>query len=305
MTMRYERIPGLAPPLSRLVLGTHDLWERDKVFGVLDAFVEVGGDCIDSAWIYLEGRQEALLGEWMQERGNRDEMVVIGKGAHTPQCDPVSLRRQLGDSLERLRTDHVDLYLMHHDNPLVPVAEFVDVLDDEVSQGRMTAYGFSNWTIERYAEAVDYARRTARREPQALSDHFGLARVIDLPWEGGQHVTDERSLHWLEETQTPLFAWSSQSRGFFVRADPDDRSDADLVRCFYSDDNFERLRLVRRMARKRGVPVAAIVLGYVLGQPFPTFALIGPQTPEEVRDSAGLADVELTPEEVALLSGRA
>ena len=75
-----------------------------------------------------------------------------------------------------------------------------------------------------------------------------------------------------DERQIPLFPWSSQARGFFTgRAHPDDRSDAELVRCYYSDDNFERLRRADELGDDLGVAATAIALAYVLNQPFPTF----------------------------------
>ena len=78
---------------------------------------------------------------------------MIAKGAHTPHCDPESIGRQLTISLERLGTDHADLYLMHRDNVEVPVGEFVDVLDAEVRAGRIRVFGGSNWTPARLSTA--------------------------------------------------------------------------------------------------------------------------------------------------------
>ena len=73
-------------------------------------------------------------------------MVVLGKGAHTPLAYPDVIGRQLAESLERLQTDYLDIYLMHRDNPAVPVGEFVDAMDAEVKAGRIRVYGGSNWT---------------------------------------------------------------------------------------------------------------------------------------------------------------
>ena len=96
--------------------------------------------------------------------------------------------------------------------------------------------------------------------------------------------------------------WSSQARGFFAgRARPEDRSDAELVRCWYSDDNFERLARAKVLAEEKGVPPIVIALAWVLCQPFPTFPLVGPRTPEETRVSLSALDVELTEDEVRRL----
>lgn len=302
--MKYGRVHGIEKDVSRLVLGAHTPQALDRGAELFDEFVAHGGTTFDGAWIYGMGRQESVLGEWIADRRNRDDVVVIAKGAHSPDCDPVALTRQLGESLERMGIDHADLYLMHHDNERIPVGEFMDVLDAETRAGRIRAFGLSNWTIDRFQAALDYSRARGIRAPVALSNHFGLARVLELPWAGGQHATDERSKRWLAETGTPLFPWSSQSRGFFVRADPADTSDAELVRCYYGDDNFERLRRVRELAAERDVAPTAIALAYVLTQSFPTFALIGPVTPEEIRSSIAVLEVELSSADVEWLDLR-
>jgi aryl-alcohol dehydrogenase-like predicted oxidoreductase len=98
--------------------------------------------------------------------------------------------------------------------------------------------------------------------------------------------------------------WSAQARGFFVRAERGFTDDEQLVRCWYSDENFERLARARDLAEKKGVSPLNIALAYVLCQPFPTFPLIGPRTPEELHTSLPALDVQLTPEEVRWLDLR-
>ena len=119
-------LPGIDKPVSRLVMGVDNQRDLTHAAVMFDDFVEQGGNTFDTAWLYGDGTLEPLLGKWIRSRGVRDDVVVIGKGAHTPHCDPESLRRQLAESLDRLDTDHVDLYLMHRDNLDVPVGEFVD-----------------------------------------------------------------------------------------------------------------------------------------------------------------------------------
>jgi predicted dehydrogenase/aryl-alcohol dehydrogenase-like predicted oxidoreductase len=304
-TMRYGKVHGVAKPVSRLVMGVDNQPNLVHASVMFDDFVERGGNTFDTAYMYGAGRLEALLGQWLTDRGVRDEVVVIGKGAHTPHNNPESIDRQLTESLDRLQTDHVDIYFLHRDNPGIPVGEFIDALDELRRAGRIGVYGGSNWTPARYSEANAYAERAGRQPFSALSDHFSLAEAYDLPWANCEHVSDAESRRWLADRQVPLFPWSSQARGFFAgRADPADRSDPELVRCFYSDANFERLRRVRELAGQFGVPPTAVALAYVLHQPFPTFPLIGPRTLDETRSSLVALDVELTPDQVAWLDLR-
>ncbi|UYO96443.1 aldo/keto reductase [Microbacterium sp. M28] len=303
--MRYGEIAGVGKRVSRLVMGVDNQPDLAHASAVFDVYAEQGGNVFDTAYIYGDGELEKRLGRWIANRGIREDVVVITKGGHTPHCDPESVSRQLLESLERQGTDYADIYMLHRDNPDVPVGEFVDVLDEHARAGRIRVFGGSNWTPERIDEANAYAAANGRQGFGVVSDHFGLAEAYDVPWEGCVHVTDEASRRWLEERQIPLLPWSSQARGFFTgRARPDDLSDAELVRCYYSDDNFERLRRAEHLGKDRGVPTTAIALAYVLAQPFPTFPLFGPRTIEETRSSMRGLTVDLTPEEVAWLNLR-
>jgi aryl-alcohol dehydrogenase-like predicted oxidoreductase len=301
--MTYGKVPGLDKQVSRLVMGVDNQQTLPHAATMFDDFVERGGTTFDTAYIYGGGRGEKLLGQWITSRGNRDEVVVIGKGAHTPYCDPESITRQLNESLERLQTDHVDLYLMHRDNEDIPVGEFVDVLDEHFRAGRMKAFGGSNWSTARFDEANAYAAANGKQPFTLLSNHLSLARAYDVPWAGCRHVSDDESQAWLRDRQVALFPWSSQARGFFTgRAKPEDRSDEELVRCFYSDGNFERLRRAEELADKYGVEPTAIALAWLLNQPYPVFPLIGPRHLSETRTSLPGLSVELSGDEVAWLT---
>jgi aryl-alcohol dehydrogenase-like predicted oxidoreductase len=303
--MRYGEIPGVGKRMSRLVLGVDNQPDLAHASALFDHFVERGGTAFDTAWIYGDGALERRLGQWIRNRGVREDVVVITKGAHTPHCDPESLSRQLLESLERQGTDYADVYLMHRDDVDVPVGEFVDVLDEHRRAGRIRVYGVSNWSLDRFDEANAYAAANGREPLAVLSNHFGLAEAYDVPWAGCRHATDPASKRWLEERQVPLLPWSSQARGFFARARPDFLEDEELVRCYYSDDNFERLRRAQQLGEEFGVPATAVALAYVLAQPFPTFPLFGPRSITEARSSMQGLSVELTPEQVAWLDLRA
>jgi aryl-alcohol dehydrogenase-like predicted oxidoreductase len=270
---------------------------------MFDDFFERGGTTFDTGFVYGQRRSE-LLGQWMNIRGVRDDVVVLVKGAHTPFCDPKSLSMQLTWNLEWLGTDHADIYLMHRDNPEIPVGEFVEVLNEHVRASRIRVFGGSNWSLSRIDEANAYAKKKGLQGFTVVSNNFSLARMVDAPWKGCISASDPESRAWFAKTQTPLLAWSSQARGFFLegRAAPDKLEDKELTRCWYSDDNFERLKRVKELAKTKGVLPINIALAYVLCQPFPTYALIGPRKLDETRTSLPALDVELTADEVKWLN---
>ncbi len=297
-TMKYGDIRGIDKPLSRMVMGCDNQRNFAQATVLWDDFFEAGGNTFDTAWIYGGGLQEKLLGQWMKHRNVRDQLVLICKGAHSPLCTPRDLTRQLFESLERLGTDHADIYLMHRDNLEVPVGEFVDVLNEHQRAGRFKIFGASNWTLPRIDQANEYARTNKLSPISVVSNQLSLARMVEAPWQNCLSASDPASRAWLARTQTPLLAWSSQARGFFrPRTNPQYRSDPELVRCWYSDDNFERLARARKLAEQLGVETIHIALAYVLHQPFPTFALIGPRLLSELRSSLASLDVELSEEQ--------
>jgi predicted dehydrogenase/aryl-alcohol dehydrogenase-like predicted oxidoreductase len=300
--MQTGTIPGIDKPISRLVLGTDNQRSMPHAAAMYDAFLERGGTCIDTAHEYIDGLSERLVGQWIVNRGVREHVVLLDKGAHTPYCTPEHLTKQLLVSLERLRTEYVDIYMLHRDNLDVPVGEFIEVLNEHQRAGRMRVFGASNWSIPRIEAAQEYARSHRLTGFGAVSNNVSLAEMVEAPWEGCLASSDMESLNWFTRTAMPLFPWSSQARGFFAGiAHPDDRSDPELVRSWYSPTNFARLARAEEMARARGVLPINIALAYVLGLPFPTFPLIGPRTLRELSIAAQALDVTLAPNEVRWL----
>lgn len=298
-----KALPGLACPASALALGFEDFRTFSSASIMLDAFFEQGGNLFDTAFHYGQGIPETLFGQWQRNRGVRNEVVIIGKGAHTPLCTPDAIGKQLSVSLDRLQSDHVDIYFMHRDNPAVPVGEFVDAMDAEAKTGRIRGpFGGSNWTRERMDAAIAYARKNGRQEPGALSNNFSLAEMLVPIWDGCVASSDKEWRRWLTDRQMPNFAWSSQGRGFFTeRAGRDKRDNEELVRVWYSEANFGRRDRAIELARRLGKSPIHVALAYVIAQPFPSFPLIGPRSLGELDDSLVALDVALSPADIAWL----
>ncbi|HLV84081.1 MAG TPA: aldo/keto reductase, partial [Devosia sp.] len=296
-------IPGLGKQASAVALGFEDFRSFASGAILLDAFWERGGNIFDTAFVYGNGYTEKLYGEWHTNRGTREGSVLIGKGAHSPLVYPDVIARQLTQSLDRLQTDYVDVYFMHRDNPDVPVGEFVDAMDAEVKAGRIRGpFGGSNWTRERFDAAVEYAERSGKTKPMALSNNFALSEMLVPIWDGCVTASTDAWKKWLTDTQVTNFSWSSQGRGFFTdRAGRDKTDNQELVRCWYNDKNFARRDRAIELARQIGHNPIHVALAFVLAQPFPSIPLIGPRTLGELDDSLKAFEIKLTPEQVAWL----
>lgn len=307
IAMKHIQIKGLDKPVSKLIMGSDffRLDNRQEVSDVLGHYLAIGGNTIDSAFIYCGGQSEQALGIWLDELGNRDDINIFTKGAHHDQNGPRvnadAIRSDLFTSLERLRTDYIDLYALHRDDPAVPVGVILEALNEHVEAGRIRAFGGSNWTHARLQEANDYAAKNGLVGFSFSSPNLSLAKAKEPFWSGCVSV-DEEALHWHESTQLPLLSWSSQARGFFTgRYSPDVLDNADLVRVFYSDENWTRLHRAEQLAQEKGVTAIQIALAYVLSQPFPACALIGPRNEAEMLSCRDGAELVLTPQELAWL----
>lgn len=301
--MKYGRIKGLDKNLSHLIMGCDNQKTYSHMAVMADDWVERGGNAFDTAHIYGRGLQETLLGDWITSSGIRESLVIIGKGAHTPNCHPEAVTGQLFETLERMKQEYLDIYLLHRDNPEIPAQEFVDVLNEHADAGRLKIFGGSNWSIERIEEANRYAYKTGKRGFSLISNNFSLARMVNPVWRGCLSAAGTEARKWLEANQYPNLSWSSQARGFFTelssRSKPEDPQ---IERCWYSEDNFQRKARAEELAREKGVLPINIACAYVLCQPFPSFALIGPRTLRETEVSLKALEVHLSTEELKYLN---
>lgn len=302
--MEYIQIEGSPKQVSRLMKGSDYFYNDsyEKAATNLDAFLAIGGNSIDTAHIYCGGESEEVIGRYMQERGNREQLVILTKGAHHDhtgsRVSKEAIAHDLEISLKRLQTDYIDLYALHRDDPAVPAAEVIDILNEHVKAGTVRAIGVSNWTWQRIKEANEYAAANGLVGFTFSSPNLSLAKAKEPFWHGCVSA-DEETCAWHEEEQFPLLSWSSQARGFFTgRFTPEVRDNEDLVRVFYSDENWERLARAKQLATEKNVTAIQIALAYVLNQPFPTCALIGAQSAEELHSCDAGSLITLTKEEM-------
>ena len=122
--MQYDKITGLEKKISKLIMGNDNQNDYDVAAKLWDHWIDVGGNAFDNAHIYGGGSMETLLGKWHKSRNNLKDLVIIAKGAHTPNCDPKSISTQLTESLDRLQCESADVYIMHRDNLDIPIIIF-------------------------------------------------------------------------------------------------------------------------------------------------------------------------------------
>ncbi len=319
-TLKYgQRLAGVTKPISVLALGTTSYQPagKDLAFRMLDGFVDFGGTVIDTARAYSGGESETVIGMWLEARAMREKIALITKCGHAKDgilgaenfVEMVS--RELGQSLRRLGTHYIDLYLLHRDNPLVPVAEIIDCMNAELIRGRIHAFGASNWKYDRIDAANDYAYKNGLKGFAAISNNSSLA-VPNGPFYKGLVSIDTSGESWHRETGVPLISWSSMARGFFTgRYTPEMGRDLEkiedvfqkrMLEIYGTADNFMRLHRARTLGKEKGgYSAVEIALAWVLNRPYPVVAVVGPHSLENLKSCVSASSLDLSESEMKYL----
>lgn len=329
--MKYGKIENLDKPISKLVFGTAtsrlfaavapDAGEKERreAYALLDEIYAAGINTFDCAAHY----GEEITAAWMEERGIRDKCVVITKCAHPNnwrhRVTDFDILSDAHDSLKRLRTGCIDIYMLHRDNKETPVSVIVDVLNKLYQEGKIKIFGGSNWTHERIEEANEYAAKHNLEPFRVSSPNFGLAEQIADPWrcdakfgDGCVTISGPENVSartWYKDKQMPVFAYSSLARGFFSGAfhsqNPEEAKkvmDQPGILGYYCENNIERLCRCEILAQKKGISVAQVAMAWIYNQAFDVYALSSPVTKEQIAQNIAAIDIVLTKEEVSWLN---
>ena len=302
------KINGFDKDFSKLALGCDNQTSDIHAFAMFDYFYGEGGRVFDTAYIYNNGMGDKYLGNWINSRGVQEEVIVLGKGAHTPDCRPECIRPQIIESLERLNLDKIDIYCLHRDNNDISVSEFIDALDEIKAEGLVNKIGASNWKLKRFKQARDFALQENKEPFTILSNNFSLAEMIDPVWPGCVAI-DNNFLDYVNQNNIILFPWSSTARGFFIKkkeiATSDHFSNPSMdeeKRVWHSETNLKRREVCFNIAAERSVEPIEIALAYVIQSSKIIFPLIGPRTINELNSSIFATSLNLTDAEIEKLT---
>ena len=324
--MQYGHIDHVSKPISHIVFGTAtpkmfaafrsvygeapDFDARlQAAFQLLDDMYAEGVNCFDCSDHY----GEEPLGEWLEARGLHDKVVILTKGAHhnrwRKRVTDFDILHDAHNSLAKLKTNHLDIYMLHRDDPTVPVGPIVEVLNRLYDEGKIGAFGGSNWTVERTEEANDYALKHGLQPFTVASPNFGLADQLGDPWGGGcvtiSGPENKPDREWYARNHIPVFAYSTMARGFFSgrleSAHPEkagDVLDEAGMKGYCYPQNFERLRRCEILAREKGMSVAQIAMAWIFNQKdLDVYALTSPVTREMMRTNVDASEIRHTEDE--------
>ena len=281
-------------------------------FAVMDAFLEAGGNFIDTADIYSRwspgnkgGESEEIIGRWMKERGVRDRVIVATKvrGRMWPGPDgeglhPKHIKYAVNGSLKRLQIDTIDLYQCHYFDEKTPIEETLGAFKELREAGKVRFFGLSNFPPDRLREALEASRRDAwLPRCETLQPHHSLVHRKEFEGE---------LLRVCLEQGLGVMPYSPLAGGFltgkYTREGPQVESQrARSAKQYFNADGWAVVDALRHIAGERGVTPAAVALAWSLVQPGVTAPIVGANTPSQLADQLPAVELELTPEELARL----
>ena len=300
---------GLSTP--PLILGGNVFgWTADRATShkVLDAFVAGGGRMIDTAdaystWVpgHQGGESESIIGEWLQARGRRDDVMIATKvGADmygSRGLAPERIAKAVDASLARLRTDYIDLYFAHFDDEKTPLADTLGAFDAAVTSGKVRSIGASNYTADRLREALDIGAARSLTSYSVLQPHYNL--VERAKFEGAlQELCVERGV-----ATVPYFALAS---GFLTgkyrgMANPEEGARGGAVKGYLNDFGYGVLAALDSVAKELEATPAQVALAWLAAQPAVSAPIASATRVAQVEELLGAMRLTLTPEQLLSL----
>jgi len=315
--MEYRTLGTSGCSVSTLTLGTmtfgHET-DEPTAHQQLDAFVEAGGNLVDTADVYNAGTSEEIIGRWLADRPAdiRDRAVIATKGRFLtgPDVNDVGvsrrhLQRALDASLRRLGVDCVDLYQVHAFDPVTPLEETLSTLDDMVRWGKVRYVGLSNYTGWQVQKAMALARQHNWTSPVTLQPQYNLL-VRELEWEIVPSCLD---------AGLGLLPWSPLGGGWLTGKYTSDERPSGQTRLGENPERgveaydrrstqqrtWDVVDAVRKIADDRGVTMAQVALAWLVDRPAVTSVILGARTTEQLADNLAAAGLHLTEDETARL----
>ena len=300
--------------VSNLCLGTMQFgWTADEAasVSVLDAYVEAGGNFIDTADIYSRwapgnpgGVSEEIIGRWMKERGNRGDLVVATKvrgqmwdGDDGEGLGRAHVERAVEDSLRRLQVETIDLYQTHWPDEDTPLEETLTVFGELIDAGKVRYVGFSNAPTDLMAEALRLAGENGLPRIVSLQPHHNLV------W---RKEYESRKAAFCAENDLAVIPYSPLEGGFLTgkyrRDEPlPDSQRAGGVKRFLNDDGFRVVDALEEVASAKGTTLAAVALAWSLTRPAVVAPIIGANSPGQLADLLPAGELTLSDDEVRAL----
>jgi aryl-alcohol dehydrogenase-like predicted oxidoreductase len=307
ITLGHSGLEVSALCLGILPFGTKV--QREDAFAILDAYFEAGGRFIDTANNYskwhaggIGTESETTLGEWVQARGNRNELVIATKVGFNrddigPSLSRATIEKEIDGSLSRIATDYVDLYYAHADIRTDGIEETLAAFDDTVKAGKARFLGCSNYVAWRIAQARAVSRANGWSEYCCVQQRYTYLRPAPGASFAPQVSGNDDLLDYCREhTDFRMLAYSPLLNGAYSR---DDR---EIPKQYVGPDSEARLTALQEVAAEYGATVNQIVYAWLLGGDTAVIPLTAPTTLEQLSENLGGLTIKLSEESMRELS---
>lgn len=313
--MNYRNLGRTGLKVSELCLGAMQWgWTADEETSqaVMDAFIEAGGNFIDTADVYSNwapnnpgGVSEEIIGRWMKARNNRDQIVVATKvrgrmweGPNGEGLSRVHLIKACEDSLRRLQTDYIDLYQTHWYDEETPIEETMETLDMLVRQGKVRYVGCSNYPAWRLMEALWASDKRNLVRYDSIQPHYNLAHRAEF-----ERETREACVTY----GIGVIPYSPLAGGFLTGKYSRESETASaraegIKRRYFNERGWRILDAVIAVAKESGSTPTAVALAWLLAQPGMTAPIIGANSIEQLQASLAASGLQLTTAQLDALS---
>ena len=305
--MQRRRLGRSSLELYPLCLGTNVLGrtlDEAAAFPVLDAYVEAGGNCLDTADVYSAGQSEQIIGSWMKARGNREQVLIATKLGHSmgPGKQGLSakyIQEAVEASLRRLQTDYIDLYQAHNDDPETPLEETLQAFDALIRQGKVRVIGASNYSAARLAEALRISQQHGYARYESLQPLYNLV----------EREAYERELEPLcREQEIGVIGYYALAAGFLTgkyRPDkplPESRRAQSVQARYMNERGFRILAEVERVAARLGATPAQVSLAWMMARPGVTAPIASATSVQQLHELVGAVTLQLDTEAITALN---
>mgnify|MGYP000023242404 FL=1 len=273
----------------------------------LDLFFELGGNFIDTAHVYGDwapgpkGKSERIIGEWLNAAGVRKEIAISTKGGHPDLSDmdlskitPERVKKDLEESIEYLKTDYIDLYFLHRDNPDVPVGEFLGVLEEAKDEGMIRYYGCSNWKLERIIAAENYAKK---HNYTGFICNQLMWSLADINSRGVEDKTlvfmDEKTYEYHKKTGLNAMAYTAAAKGYFTKLYSGVTIPEKTAAKYNTPSNSVIFDELVKTAEKLNVSLIEVELAFLMHQDFVCIPIVTFSNDEQLKQGIKSCDLEL------------
>lgn len=281
--------------LSNIVLGTDGYGERiDKktAFSIMDLYTQNGGNVIDTARLYTNGISESYVGEFIS--GIRDTLYISTKCAHPPLSDmshnrlnEIDIEYDIDTSLKTIGIDYIDIVWLHRDDLSVSVEPIIDIMNKMVKKGKIRYFGASNWTYQRIDEANKYADKTNQSGFIASQPLYNMATRTKV-WDSTLVCLEGEEKAKYDKSHFPVFAFSSQAKGFFEKYSQGTLSEKAKER-YLNDNTLKTYELIKKSAQESGNTISYTALSMLIEQSnFDVFPIIGPSNVEQLKSTLNI-----------------